>query len=95
MLINSIYCYRESNRMNVSLGKVWEDYVFQQVGSGQFNNASEVVRDALRLQQERLLKLEMLRHEVQLGVNSIARGNVVRTTGAGVIARAKAARASK
>ena len=43
--------------MNVSLGKIWEDYVSKQVGSGQFNNASEVVRDALRLQQERLLKL--------------------------------------
>jgi antitoxin ParD1/3/4 len=80
--------------MNVSLGKVWEDYVSQQVGSGQFNNASEVVRDALRLQQERLLKLEVLRREVQLGVDSLSRGQLVRTTAAGVIARAKASRAA-
>ena len=36
--------------MNFSLGKNWENYVSQQVQSGQFNNASEVVRDALRRQ---------------------------------------------
>ncbi len=81
--------------MNVSLGKIWENYVNKQVGSGQFNNASEVVRDALRLQQERLLKLEVLRREVNLGVDSLARGHVVRTTASGVITRAKASRAVK
>ncbi len=81
--------------MNVSLGKIWEDYVSQQVGSGQFNNASEVVRDALRLQQERLLKLEVLRREVQMGVDSLARGHAVRTTATSVIERARASRAAK
>ena len=81
--------------MNVSLGKIWEDYVSQQVGSGHFNNASEVVRDALRLQQERLLKFEVLRREVQSGVDSLAKGDVVRTTAASVIARANASRAVK
>ncbi len=50
--------------MNESLGKTWEDYVDQRVKSGEFNNASEVVRDALRRQQEQLLKLEVLRREV-------------------------------
>jgi antitoxin ParD1/3/4 len=81
--------------MNVSLGKIWEDYVNQRVGSGQFNNASEVVRDALRLQQERLLKLEVLRREINLGVDSLTQGFVVRTTAAEVIARAKLSRAAK
>lgn len=81
--------------MNVSLGKIWEDYVSQQVGSGQFNNASEVVRDALRLQQERLLKLDVLRHEVHLGMQSLAQGRVVKTTAADLIARAKVSRPSK
>ena len=37
--------------MNFSLGKTWESYVSEQVESGMFNNASEVVRDALRRQQ--------------------------------------------
>ena len=36
--------------MNFSLGKTWERYVAEQVESGLFNNASEVVRDALRRQ---------------------------------------------
>ena len=81
--------------MNVSIGKIWEDYVSKQVVSGQFNNASEVVRDALRLQQERLLKLEVLRREVQLGIGSLTRGQVVRTTADGVIARARASRVAK
>jgi antitoxin ParD1/3/4 len=78
--------------MNVSLGKAWETYVAQQVGSGHFNNASEVVRDALRLQQEHLMKLEVLRREVQLGVSSLESGKVVRTTSASLIKRAKAMR---
>jgi antitoxin ParD1/3/4 len=81
--------------MNVSLGKIWEDYVNQRVGSGQFNNASEVVRDALRLQQERLLKLEVLRREINLGVDSLTQRFVVRTSAAEVIARAKLSRAAK
>ena len=75
--------------MNVSLGNVWEDYVSKQVESGQFNNASEVVRDALRLQQERLLKLQVLRREVQLGVDSLDRGDVVHTNAADIMTRAK------
>jgi antitoxin ParD1/3/4 len=78
--------------MNVSLGKTWETYVAQQVGSGHFNNASEVVRDALRLQQEHLMKLEVLRREVQLGVDSLVGGKGVRTTSVSVIARAKTMR---
>lgn len=81
--------------MNVSLGKMWEDYVVQQVGSGQFNNASEVVRDALRLQQERMLKLDVLRREVQLGADSLAKGHVVRATASSVISRAKLVRPGK
>jgi antitoxin ParD1/3/4 len=81
--------------MNVSLGKVWEDYVSHQVGTGQFNNASEVVRDALRLQQERLLKLEALRREVSKGVDALQSGRVIETNAASVIARAKARRAAK
>lgn len=60
--------------MNFSLGKKWEDYVAAQVESGVFNNASEVMRDALRRQEESLLKLQKLRAEVSQGVNSIKAG---------------------
>lgn len=42
--------------MNVSLPATWEQFVASQVKAGEFGNASEVVREALRLlrdQQER------------------------------------------
>lgn len=39
--------------MNFSLGDVLEQYIAWQVKNGPFNNASEVVRDALRMHQLR------------------------------------------
>lgn len=39
--------------MNVSLPSTWEDFVAGQVASGEYGNASEVVREALRLLRER------------------------------------------
>ncbi len=76
--------------MNVSLGKTWEEYVELRVSSGEFNNASEVVRDALRRQQEQLLKLEALRREIDKGLVSLKTGRTVKTNADDVIARAKA-----
>ena len=35
--------------MNVSLPPTWEQFVAGQVTAGEFGNASEVVREALRL----------------------------------------------
>ena len=35
--------------MNVSLPQTWERFVASQVSAGEFGNASEVVREALRL----------------------------------------------
>ncbi len=43
--------------MNVSLTKKQEDYIAEQIKSGDFQNASELVRDALRLH-------EVYRHKV-------------------------------
>lgn len=38
--------------MNVSLPRPWEEFVATQVASGEFGNASEVVREALRTLRE-------------------------------------------
>ncbi len=38
--------------MNVSLPRTWEEFIAGQVSSGEFGNASEVVREALRLLRE-------------------------------------------
>lgn len=75
--------------MNVSIGKTWEQYVSEQVESGLFGNASEVVRDALRRQQEHFVKLEALRREIGAGVDSVKAGRISRATADDVIRRAK------
>jgi len=57
--------------MHVSLTPKLEELVREKVESGLYNNASEVVREALRLMQEqeeiRRLKLERLRDELAKG----------------------------
>jgi antitoxin ParD1/3/4 len=43
--------------MNVSLGQKWEDFVDSKVKSGDYQTASEVLREGLRLlEKEELLK---------------------------------------
>jgi antitoxin ParD1/3/4 len=79
--------------MNFSLGRGWEDYVAEQVSSGNFNNASEVVRDALRRQQEHFLKLEALRRDVQAGIDSIKQGRISSAGPADIKAKVLARRA--
>lgn len=81
--------------MNVSLGKNWDDYVAEQVASGNFNNASEVVRDALRRQQEHFLKLEALRQDVAAGAASIEAGRVSHARPADIKAMVAGRRASR
>ena len=51
--------------MNVSVGKRWEDFVEQVVKSGRYGSVSEVVREGLRLVEEREAKLKALRDEIQ------------------------------
>jgi len=41
--------------MNVSLGEKWERFVIEQVESGNYQSASEVLREGLRLLEERTL----------------------------------------
>lgn len=64
--------------MNVSLTPELEEMVSQKVKSGLYNSASEVVREGLRLVREqdqlREIKLEELRKEIQLGIDSLDRG---------------------
>jgi antitoxin ParD1/3/4 len=47
--------------MNVSLGERWEKFVEATVESGRYGSASEVVREGLRLVEEREARLKALR----------------------------------
>lgn len=64
--------------MNVSLTKELEKLVNQKVKSGFYHTASEVVREGLRLLEERdrlyQLRLDELRAEVKKGTDQLDRG---------------------
>jgi antitoxin ParD1/3/4 len=47
--------------MNVSIGERWEAFVDGVVREGRYGSASEVVREGLRLVEEREAKLKALR----------------------------------
>jgi antitoxin ParD1/3/4 len=54
--------------MNVSLTKKQQDYIASQIKSGDFQNASELVRDALRLHEiYRHKVIQDLRDEIERG----------------------------
>lgn len=59
---------------SVALGEYFESFVKSQIANGRYNNASEVVRDGLRMlqdrEEQRLARLERLRGEVQAGIDS-------------------------
>ncbi|HSU24480.1 MAG TPA: type II toxin-antitoxin system ParD family antitoxin [Pyrinomonadaceae bacterium] len=65
--------------MNVSLNPELEQIVDQKVKSGRYNSASEVVREGLRLLQQRdelhEAKLKALRAEIQKGTDSLEAGH--------------------
>ncbi len=52
---------------SLSLGEHWEVFIKQQISSGRYGSASEVVRDALRSMEKREIKLEALRTDLAKG----------------------------
>ncbi|HLO75567.1 MAG TPA: type II toxin-antitoxin system ParD family antitoxin [Magnetospirillum sp.] len=60
--------------MNVSIGDRWERFVEQAVKNGRYGSASEVVREGLRLVEEREAKLNALRATLEA---SLAAGGEV------------------
>ena len=53
-----------------SLGAHFESFVQGQLASGRYNNASEVLRDALRLMEERDAKLRALRATLDASIGA-------------------------
>ena len=64
--------------MNFSLTPSLEQFVRDRAGSGDYNNASEVVREALRFlkraEEQRALEMERLRAAIREGDEAVARG---------------------
>ena len=65
---------------NISLTPEQDAFIAKAVKSGEYQNASEAMRDALRALQQRrredALKLEALRMQVRAGVDALERGEL-------------------
>ncbi len=63
---------------NISLTAEQDAFIEKAIRSGEYQNASEAVRDALRALQQRrredALKLKALRMQIKAGVDSLERG---------------------
>lgn len=63
---------------NINLTEHLDRFIARQVASGRYSNASEIVREALRLleeqQQERKAKLDALRQAAKQGFDEIDQG---------------------
>jgi antitoxin ParD1/3/4 len=64
---------------NISLTQQQDDFVAKVVDSGEYQNASEAMRDAIRALQQRrkedALKLKALRAQIEVGIKHIQRGD--------------------
>jgi antitoxin ParD1/3/4 len=78
--------------MNVSIGERWETFVDRIVREGRYGSASEVVREGLRLVEEREAKLKALRRMLDA---SIAAGGEASEADVDAALAAKAAQFTK
>lgn len=78
--------------MNVSIGDRWEAFVADIVKAGRYGSASEVVREGLRLVEEREQKLRALRAMLD---KSIAEGGAVSDADIDAAIEAKSAQLTK
>jgi len=62
---------------SLSLGEHWEVFIRNEISSGRYGSASEVVRDALRSMEERKSKLEALRSHLAQGAQQAKAGDFV------------------
>ncbi len=73
-IIGHVLIYAKVKQMNVSLSSTFEAYIQRQLDDGTYNNASEIIREALRLkmQQDEIyqVKLESLRAAIIRGEES-------------------------
>ncbi|HEX9636763.1 MAG TPA: type II toxin-antitoxin system ParD family antitoxin [Acidobacteriota bacterium] len=73
---------------NINLTAEQDAFVDEVVEAGEYQNASEAIRDALRALQQRrredALKLEALRAQIHAGVAALERGDFVELDAAGL-----------
>lgn len=62
---------------SLTLGEHWEKFIKNEIASGRYGSASEVVRDGLRALEERKSKLDALRSHLAQGATQAEKGESV------------------
>ncbi len=80
--------------MHISLTPELETKVKKKVASGYYNNASEVIRDALRFWEKnedlvQYMKLEVLRKRLAVGAEQVKQGEFVMQSVSDIIAETR------
>lgn len=70
MLLEDLKTIKMGRNTSVSLGDYFVDFVVTKVSQGRYKNASEVFRAELRLLEEEENKIEILKKEIQKGLDS-------------------------
>ena len=73
---NSNGLSRMSKNTSIALGEHWQAFIEKLVSSGRYGSASEVIRNALRLLEERNAKIETLRAALVEGEASGSAGRL-------------------
>lgn len=63
---------------SLSLGDHWETFIKNEVSSGRYGSASEVVRTALRIMEERKSKLDILQSYLAEGLQQSEKGEFIK-----------------
>jgi antitoxin ParD1/3/4 len=81
MAVKSLSMATKQITRNIALTPHFDRFVQSSVDSGRYQSASEVVRDALRLlenrEQERREAVQRLRHDIELGWQQSERGQML------------------
>ena len=76
--MNNIVRVKTMATTSLSLGEHWEIFIKNEINSGRYGSASEVVRDALRHMEERNDKLSALRLHLAEGETQAKNGEFVK-----------------
>ena len=55
---------------SITLGEHFDQYIAEQLASGRYRTASELLRESLRLHEERELKITAMRAAIEEGIAS-------------------------
>lgn len=62
---------------SLTLGEHWDTFIKNEIATGRYSTASEVVRDALRSLEERKSKLDALRMHLAEGARQAENGEFI------------------